>query len=181
MAYNKDPWKGLIRKDGKPVGSPFANPASAGAPGNKSNPYDAMVACSFGTHISRCKMAARNAWSATTRRTSPPITPRIVPSLSSLVSSWSSVPQRMAATRHPALVKVRPPPPHPLLPHPLLPHPLPPPMGDWPAHPELSRRPPRRKATIPERSSIMRASMKGRSCIVVNLGPMSLFTHRPPT
>ena len=51
MAYNKDPWKGRIGKDGKPVRSPSANAAGAGAPGIKSNPYDAMEACSFGTDI----------------------------------------------------------------------------------------------------------------------------------
>jgi hypothetical protein len=50
IAYDKDPWKGPIGKDGKLVRSPSAN--AAGAPGDKSNPYDAMASYLFGTHIS---------------------------------------------------------------------------------------------------------------------------------
>ena len=77
--------------------------------------------------------------------------------------------------RHPASVKFQPQP-LPLL----LPHPLPLPMGGRPPHPELSRQPLRRPATILAKSLISRASMKGQ-CIAVNLGPTSPITHRPPT
>ena len=60
MAYDKDPWKGPIGHDGKPVRSPSANAAGAGGPGDKSNPYDAKAACSFGTHISRWRIGCND-------------------------------------------------------------------------------------------------------------------------
>ena len=60
MAYDKDPWKGPIGHDGKPVRSPSANAAGAGGPGDKSNPYDAKAACSFGTHISRWRIGCKD-------------------------------------------------------------------------------------------------------------------------
>jgi hypothetical protein len=60
IAYDKDPWKGPIGKDGKPVRSPSANAAGAGALDDKSNPYDAMAACSFGTHISRWRIGCKD-------------------------------------------------------------------------------------------------------------------------
>ena len=60
MAYDKDPWKGPIGHDGKPVRSPSANAAGAGGPGDKSSPYDAMAACSFGTHISRWRIGCKD-------------------------------------------------------------------------------------------------------------------------
>jgi hypothetical protein len=50
-AYNKDPWKGLVGKDGKPARTPSAN--TAGASGDISNPYNALSKCSFNNHISQ--------------------------------------------------------------------------------------------------------------------------------
>ncbi len=50
-AYNKDPWKGPIGKDGKPARTPLAN--AAGASGDSSNPYDVLPTCLFNLHMSR--------------------------------------------------------------------------------------------------------------------------------
>jgi hypothetical protein len=50
MAYNKDPWKGLVGKDGK-AWTPSAN--MAGASGDGSNPYNVLPICSFKLHMSR--------------------------------------------------------------------------------------------------------------------------------
>ena len=50
VAYDKDPWKGPVNKTGKPVRTPSAN--ATGTSGNKANPYDAMVSCLFGLHVS---------------------------------------------------------------------------------------------------------------------------------
>jgi hypothetical protein len=50
LAYNKDPWKGPIGKDGKPVRTPSAN--AAGVSDSSGNPYEAMATCSFNYHMS---------------------------------------------------------------------------------------------------------------------------------
>jgi hypothetical protein len=51
VAYDKDPWKGLIDKTGKLTCTPSAN--TAGTSGNKANSYDAMASCLFGFHVAR--------------------------------------------------------------------------------------------------------------------------------
>jgi hypothetical protein len=50
MASDKDPWKGPVGKDGKPVRTPSAY--ATGASGNSSNPYESLTMCSFGNHMS---------------------------------------------------------------------------------------------------------------------------------
>jgi hypothetical protein len=58
LAYDKDPWKGPIGKDGKPSCNPSAS--VAGISGDQSNPYDALAKCSFGFHISRWRNACKD-------------------------------------------------------------------------------------------------------------------------
>ncbi len=50
MAYDKDPWKGPVGKDGKPVRTPSAY--TVGAAGDSSNPYESLTTCSFSNHMS---------------------------------------------------------------------------------------------------------------------------------
>ncbi len=50
LAYNKDPWKGPVGKDGKPVRTLSAY--ATGASGNSSNPYKSLTMCLFGNHMS---------------------------------------------------------------------------------------------------------------------------------
>ena len=94
MAYNKDPWKGLIRKMG-----------------NRFNPHPLTWPVLVRPATNPTPMMpwrlARLAPTSCAQK-SLPITPRIAPSLSRLVSSWSSIPPLTAVTRHSALVKVRP-------------------------------------------------------------------------
>jgi len=49
--YNKDPWKGPVGKDGKPMprGTPSANVAGT----DSKNPYEALSAKSFNYHFGR--------------------------------------------------------------------------------------------------------------------------------
>ena len=58
MAYDKDPWRGPVGKDGKPSRNPSAS--AAGVSGDRSNPYDALAKCSFGFHISRWRNASKD-------------------------------------------------------------------------------------------------------------------------
>ena len=50
MAYDKDPWKGPVGKDGKPVRTPSVY--TVGASGDSSNPYEFLTTCSFSNHMS---------------------------------------------------------------------------------------------------------------------------------
>jgi hypothetical protein len=50
MAYDKDPWKGPVGKDGKPVRTLSAY--TVGASGDSSNPYKSLTTCSFSNHMS---------------------------------------------------------------------------------------------------------------------------------
>ncbi len=50
MAYDKDPWKGPVGMDGKPVRTPSAY--ATGASGDSSNPYKSLTTCLFGNHMS---------------------------------------------------------------------------------------------------------------------------------
>ncbi len=50
MAYDKDPWKGPVGKDGKPVRTSSAY--TVGASGNSSNQYESLTMCSFSNHMS---------------------------------------------------------------------------------------------------------------------------------
>jgi hypothetical protein len=58
MAYDKDPWKGPVGKDGKPSWTPSAS--MAGSSGNSSSPYKALACCSFGSHLSKWCSACKD-------------------------------------------------------------------------------------------------------------------------
>jgi hypothetical protein len=57
-AYDKDPWKGPVGKDGKQHRNPSAS--VAGSTNDRSNPYDALTKCSFGSHISKWRNACKD-------------------------------------------------------------------------------------------------------------------------
>jgi hypothetical protein len=50
LAYDKDPWKGPVGKDGKPVRIPSAY--TAGTSSDSSNPYESLSTCLFSNHMS---------------------------------------------------------------------------------------------------------------------------------
>ena len=58
LAYDKDPWKGPVGKDGKPLRHPSAS--AAGVSGDRSNPYDALAKCTFGFHVSKWRYASKD-------------------------------------------------------------------------------------------------------------------------
>jgi hypothetical protein len=57
MNYDKDPWKGPVGKDGKPIprGTPSANAAGT----NSESPYEALSSKSFNYHFGRWKKALK--------------------------------------------------------------------------------------------------------------------------
>ena len=57
-AYDKDPWKGPVGKEGKQHRNPSAS--VAGSTNDRSNPYDALTKCSFGSHISKWRNACKD-------------------------------------------------------------------------------------------------------------------------
>ena len=57
-AYDKDPWKGPVGKDGKHHRNPSAS--AAGSTNDRSNPYEALMKCSFGSHISKWRNACKD-------------------------------------------------------------------------------------------------------------------------
>jgi hypothetical protein len=58
LAYDEDPWKGPIGKDGKPVCTPSANAAGGG--NGSGNPYEAIATCSFNYHMSRWRKGCKD-------------------------------------------------------------------------------------------------------------------------
>ncbi len=56
--YNKDPWKGPVGKDGKPIpsGTPSANAAGT----NSERPYEALSSKSFNYHFGRWKKSLKD-------------------------------------------------------------------------------------------------------------------------
>jgi hypothetical protein len=57
-AYDKDPWRGPVGKDGKHPRNP--SESTAGSTSDQSNPYDALTKCSFGSHISKWLNACKD-------------------------------------------------------------------------------------------------------------------------
>jgi hypothetical protein len=49
LAYDKDPWKGPVSKDGKPVRIPSAY--ATGTSSDSSNPYESLSTCLLGNHM----------------------------------------------------------------------------------------------------------------------------------
>jgi hypothetical protein len=51
VLYNKDPWRGPVGGDGKPLCTPLANTAVTPVDNNYSNPYKALVAKPYNYHL----------------------------------------------------------------------------------------------------------------------------------
>ena len=178
VAYDKDPWKGPVKKTCKPVCTPSAN--ATGTSGDKANPYEAMMSCSFGLHVSRwrsgCKensekcMVCHNTSNKPVHHTKDYL---ILKQLGfKLVkrtpAGGGDAASRVGESPSPAPAPAAP------APAPLFLW-----MGVWLARLGRSRQLQKRMATTPARSLITRASMKDLGT-TVNLSPTFLFTLMPP-
>ena len=60
ILYNKDPWRGPVGHDGKPVCAPLANAAAVSANKDSSNPYEALLTKPYNYHLNHWRTALIN-------------------------------------------------------------------------------------------------------------------------
>jgi hypothetical protein len=179
MAYDKDPCKGPVGKDGKPVRTLSAY--ATGASGNSSNPYESLTTCSFGNHIScwqaSCKDGSERCMICHNTSNKPAHHSKDCPILKKIGLKLA---KRTLAGGGNAVSRVRheTPPPAPPTAPPAAPNP-PAKNEGLQGRLEHLRRPRNPTAMTCATNLITKGNMRGRFIATVILNPMFLFTHAP--